>query len=570
MNIKTKTIFILVPLILTVVALIGVLSLFFARVGITRLASRVFAIKATQLESYTQEQWGLLVENDLNTEESFYNAFVDTVQNYAERTLIEGEDELIFVYNRTPTTNEAGEEVYEIVFSSPKVELSAKEIKDVNNIIAEQLNAENYINFLQTRFNINGINRVGHYTELAEPEWNMLVTNYASSFYKPVSDIIIATIVLGIIAIIAGVIVVLLYSSTLVRPIARMLESMKRIIETDNLNERVKIEYNDEVGQLSKTFNVMLMSLEKASSTIKEFAFSSVIAKRNENKIRTVFQKYVPNSVINEIIKDPSRMLEGQSKEIAILFTDIRNFTSISEQYAPHELVNILNSYFEGIIDVITKHNGVVDKFIGDAVMAFFGSPMALENASLNALHACNEVRQVIDKFNLELQGKGKPLFNTGIGLNYGLTTVGNIGSEKKMDYTIIGDQVNLGSRLEGLTKEYGVDFIFSNSIKTHLPEDFPIRAVDLVQVKGKTTGEFIYTTDIEVDDRRMMIFKIHNQGFKSYLAKDFEQALKSFQEVQEIDNTDHLSQVFIKRCEIFISQPPSPSWDGIYMMRSK
>ncbi len=570
MSIRTKIILVLIPLIIAIVALVGIISIFFTRIGITRLASRSLSFKSIQLENYTNEQWALLVDDDLSTQVEYLDAFIGTVREYAIRTLIEEESELIFVYNSNPITNSEGEKVYEIVFASDSIDIKQEDIRLLNEIIAEQKQNVHLGNFLQKNFVIDNTNRIGYYFDFDDRGWTFVLSNKVSTFYKPVYDITTTTIIITIIAIIAGIIVILMFTNTLVAPLKQMLNSMKNIIKTNNLTERVKVEYKDEVGQVSKTFNIMIEELEKASESIKQFAFSSILAKRNENKIRNIFQKYVPNSVINDLFKDPTKMLEGQSRKIAIIFTDIRGFTTISEKFTPDELVKVLNTYFETIVEIITNHGGIIDKYIGDAVMAFFGAPMELENPSYVALQACNEMRIAIDNFNQALEEQGLPLFRTGIGLNYGLTTVGNIGSEKKMDYTIIGDEVNLGSRLEGLTKQYGVDFIFSHSVQQQLPDTMVSRFVDLVQVKGKTRGELIYTTDIHMTPEKEALFTIHNKGFEAYCNKQFQRAVEYFRQVQTMDATDTLSTIFIDRCNMYISTPPPPSWNGIYVATKK
>ena len=570
MSIRTKIILVLIPLIITIVSFIGVISIFFTRLGITRLVARSLSFKSAQLENYTSEQWALLLDDNLNVQTEYLDAFVDTVREYSIRTLIEEESELVFAYNSNPTINSVGEEEYEIVFLSDNISITQEELQSLNTVIFEQKQNVDLGNFLQKNFIIDNINRVGYYFEFDDRGWIFVLSNKVSTFYKPVYDITMITIIIIIVAIISGIIVILLFTNILVAPLKQMLISMKKIIRTNNLSERVKVEYKDEVGQVSKTFNIMISDLEKSSEIIKQFAFSSILAKRNENKIRNIFQKYVPNSVINDLFKDPTKMLEGQSRELAIVFTDIRSFTTISEQFSPNELVKILNSYFKSVVDIITNHGGIIDKYIGDAVMAFFGAPVELENASYSALKACNEMRTAINNFNDVLEQEDLPIFKTGIGLNYGITTVGNIGSEKKMDYTIIGDEVNLGSRLEGLTKQYGLDFIFSHSVKQQLPTTIVARQVDLVQVKGKTHGELIYTIDIDMTSKKEVLFNIHNKGFHAYCNRQFQEAIEYFRQVKQMDSTDNLASIFIDRCNILINSPPPSSWNGVYVATQK
>ena len=199
--------------------------------------------------------------------------------------------------------------------------------------------------------------------------------------------------------------------------------------------------------------------------------------------------------MIETIFANPESMLVGDTRSVAILFSDIRSFTTISERSRPDELVATLNRYFSILVDIIMDRHGIVDKYIGDAVMAFFGAPVSYENDALDAVRAAATIADALDRFNAEQRTSGGPVFTTGLGINYGEVTVGNIGSERKMDYTVIGDTVNLASRLEGLTKYYGQPLVISSTVESRVSHEVPCRLIDTVVVKGKTVGERIYTT---------------------------------------------------------------------------
>ena len=249
------------------------------------------------------------------------------------------------------------------------------------------------------------------------------------------------------------------------------------------------VEYHDEIGGLAQTFNLMVGELEKAYGQIKSFAFKAVLAQKREQKIRNIFQKYVPKDVIDRFFKNPESMLVGENRILSILFSDIRSFTTISERMTPDELVDSLNRYFNVMVDIIMAKGGIVDKYIGDAIMAFFGAPVKHEDDALQSVMAGLEMEEALAGFNARQKAAGKPEFQIGVGINYGEVTVGNIGTEKKMDYTVIGDMVNLASRLEGLTKQYHQRLIISETLHEKVKDAVPCRLLDSVAVKGKERG---------------------------------------------------------------------------------
>ena len=231
---------------------------------------------------------------------------------------------------------------------------------------------------------------------------------------------------------------------------------------------------------------------------ILTFIFSIIwkySTERKEKKyIRNTFSRYVSPDVISEILADPNKLgLTGQKKELTILFSDIRGFTSISEKLSPEKLIELLNQYFTLMTDLIMESGGAVDKYIGDAIMAFWGAPLDDPNHSDNAckigLAMIKELElkreEWIDKFGVDLR--------IGIGINTGPVIIGNIGSDKRFDYTVIGDSVNLASRLEGLTKEYGIELIVSQFTKDQASKDFVFKYLDEVRVKGKEEEVKIY-----------------------------------------------------------------------------
>jgi adenylate cyclase len=220
-----------------------------------------------------------------------------------------------------------------------------------------------------------------------------------------------------------------------------------------------------------------------------------VVNEQQEKKhIRQTFSKFVSKSVVDELLQDPSKIkLGGDKKLLTVLFSDIRGFTSISEKFTPEGLVEHLNIYLQGMTDTIIKYDGTLDKYIGDAVMAFWGAPIEMEDHALNACKSAIEMIHALHGMNRKWRHENKPTLNIGIGINTGDMVVGNMGSNARMDYTIMGDNVNLGSRLEGATKFYKVGIIISESTYQYVKDDIIARELDLIRVKGKELPVKLY-----------------------------------------------------------------------------
>jgi adenylate cyclase len=347
--------------------------------------------------------------------------------------------------------------------------------------------------------------------------------------------------------------------------------TMKEIISTSDLSKRVVVEYHDEIGQLAQTFNLMVGELEKAYRQIKTFAFSSIVAQKREQKFRNIFQKYVPREVIESVIRNPEAMLVGENRVLSVLFCDIPNFPAIAESMPPDELVNTLNRYFTEMVDnTIIRWQGTPDKYIEYAIMALFGAPVKTQQDALNSVMAGIEMSEALDRFNDEEKARGKPAFQIGIGINYGVVTVGNIGSEKKMDYTVIGDMVNLASRLSGLTKTYRQRLIISESLHNKVEKDVPCRLLDSVAVKGRKQGIKVYTAKKSLDEREKEAWGRHELGMTEYYARNFTKAVGHFKEVLEILPGDDVARILMERSRAFEKNPPPEGWDGVEVMHTK
>lgn len=561
MRIQNKIFSVIIPLVLITLVISGSISALSAYFGLKRFGVQYQSLKAYQIEQYINNQWNILQEGKIKITESYLEILAKDIISFSS-SLIRNNSEIIFIVDETNVVKAS---------TSPETvtEENALTLQSIVRVM-KTTNAAISRKWIEKSFMINDQKYIGYFFSFEPLNWTIFVTDSQKAFFQSVRNIIYITLSVIAIALIIGIFIIIIFTRALTTPINKLISSMHNIIRSKDLSQRVPIVYKDEVGTLSHTFNVTIEELEEAYKEIRTFAFESVLAKKQENKIRHIFQKYVPNSVINTLFKDPSRMLAGEEKPLAILFTDIRSFTTISESYKPSELVAELNIYFEKTVSVIVQNQGIIDKYIGDAIMAFFGAPTTLKNSSLSAVQAALEMQAQIQQFNEYLHKKDKPQFITGMGINYGQVTVGNIGSEHKMDYTVIGDAVNLASRLEGLTKEYKQHLIFSHSVCDKIRNLIPCRFIDLVQAKGKTEGEKIYTTVPEFNSKIIDSFALHNQAVQLYFEREFAKALLLFEKVVTILGNDFLAHLYIERCKKYIENPPPQDWNGVFVMTTK
>ncbi|SRR5579871_1477110 len=296
---------------------------------------------------------------------------------------------------------------------------------------------------------------------------------------------------------------------------------------------------------------------------------------RHSRYMKQMFQSMVAPKVVEEILKLPAGIeLGGEEKELTVMFSDVRSFTTFSEKHTPHEVVEILNEYLTQMTYLIFQTEGTLDKYIGDAIMAFWGAPTAQVD---HAYRACSTALGMVDLLHNVLHPKweieGKEKLQVGVGLNTGPMVVGFVGSESIKNYTLIGDAVNLGSRLEGTTKEYHVEIIIAESTYEHVKNDMLCRELDLIKVKGKNEPIRIY----ELVDHRLkgagakeMKAKAFEEGLALYRQQKWDEAIQRFKNCLELDPKDGPAEIFIKRCGHLKQAPPGPNWDGVFVMKTK
>ena len=302
-------------------------------------------------------------------------------------------------------------------------------------------------------------------------------------------------------------------------------------------------------------------------------AWGFFVETRGKRQLARLFGQYIPPELVDEMDKAPEEVsLAGESREMTVLFSDVRGFTSISENLEPSELTRLMNAFLTPMTRVIHQHRGTIDKYMGDAIMAFWGAPLADRDHARNALFAAREMQQTMESLQPEFERQGWPPLRVGIGLNTGIMNVGNMGSEFRMAYTALGDAVNLGSRLEGLTRTYGVDLIASESTRHAVPE-FEYRELDVVRVKGKDRPVAIFEPLGPVDeiDRELRkALKRYHTALERYRQRDWDAAEREMFSLSREYPDDPIYPMYLDRIMHFRNQPPPDDWDGVFTHSTK
>jgi class 3 adenylate cyclase len=388
----------------------------------------------------------------------------------------------------------------------------------------------------------------------------VLLRNDANRTIDKQNQVMLISVALTVLAAILSLVFATLVSAGMTRPVRRLLEGA-RAVEAGKLDGTLVATSQDEIGHLTTAFNRMVEQL------------------RLKERLRETFGKYVDPRVVEGLIEGPALAAEGQRRVMTVLFCDVKGFTSTSEGMTPQGLVKVMNRYFSTMSAPIRAHQGIIDKYIGDAIMAYWGPPFAdhAEQARLASLAAL-EMVSLIPQLQSELpellgiRTLPKP-FDLRIGIATGEVLVGSIGSELMMSYTVMGDTVNLASRLEGANKEYGGRILVSEATIAGAAGAIEAREIDLLVTLGQTRPQAVYeimarkgeltATQIELRDR-------FAEGLAAYRARRWDDARRAFEAALKAVPGDGPSMTFIKRLEPFAAAPPNDGWDGAWHLERK
>lgn len=348
-----------------------------------------------------------------------------------------------------------------------------------------------------------------------------------------------------ILAIIMGFLLARMYS----RPLVYLAESSEAITQLD-LTQKDPIESHIlEVFRLSETQERMIAALDS-------------------------FSRYVPTDVVRELLKrGEAARLGGRATEITVSFCDIRGFTSITETMDPQALSSHLSGYFENLMQILMNNHGTIDKMIGDAIMTMWGAPKEDSEQCLHAVYACLRCQEFLTVFNSEVEKNGLPRLDTGFGISTGVAMVGNFGAPYRMNYTAIGDIVNLSSRLEGLNKLYGTGILVTEAVKNRTGDCFEWRLIDLVAVKGKTVPDRIFEplgekNKVSADD--LAFARSYETAFAAFLNRNFAEVPAHLHAALQLRPEDYSVKNLLAKSKHYEENPPPPDWQGIRNLREK
>lgn len=303
-------------------------------------------------------------------------------------------------------------------------------------------------------------------------------------------------------------------------------------------------------------------------------SFRMIFEEREKRRVRKTFERYVAPGVIALIEKDPGKYLKtgGESKELTVMFSDIRSFTSIAEGLTPDELVFLLNQYLGEMTDILFRRWGTLDKYIGDAIMGFWGSPFPQDDHAIRSCACALDMRTRLHELNMQWKAEGRKELAIGVGINTGEMNVGNMGSARRFSWTVMGDNVNLASRLEGITKQYHVQCVVSESTYLATKEHYTFREIDRIQVVGKRLPVTIYElldwgrNEAQYTERIARF----SEALTAYRRQQWEEAIDLFTKLQDKFPEDSISETFITRSYLYMNAPPEPDWDGVFAMKTK
>jgi adenylate cyclase len=352
---------------------------------------------------------------------------------------------------------------------------------------------------------------------------------------------------------------------------AWVLEKVKRVMDTGEADITVDAEI--EVAAQTLSVNLTIVPLTGAD----HMRLGSMVMLEDissEKRMKSTMSRYMDASIADQLLSNGADSMGGVSVPATVLFSDIRGFTTITEELGPQATVSMLNEYFEIMVDCLRQEDGMLDKFIGDAVMAAFGIPVAHRDDEDRAVRTSISMITRLADWNVIRLSEGKKPINIGIGLNTDFVVSGNIGAKKRMDYTIIGDGVNLAARLESACKQYAAKILISEFTQKKLRGTYRMREIDLVVVKGKTQPVAVFEVlDYHTEQtfpNLMDVVSHFRDGIAKYRRGEFDLAIKAFEQALGFNPDDKLSQIYIERCRLLQQHPPEGVWDGVWRMEDK
>lgn len=440
------------------------------------------------------------------------------------------------------------------IVAHPKVQYALKDISELDAKWA----AEAYRYFKENKdnefqFEENGekyIATVYDVPGFKYDNWHIFVIVPVQDIIGPVWRANLITLLLCGVIFLLGLALVSILSRHISAPIRALADDLLRVKEFDiDTTQRVRSRVK-EVHMMSTAIHAMKVGLQS-------------------------FERYVPQKLVKKLISSgEAATLGGRKRRVTMFFSDIADFTSISEKVGDEKIMTQMNEYFDSLAKTISHYSGTVDKYIGDSLMAFWGAPVRDPDHVLNACHAAIACQKSVALQNKQWEAVGKVPFPTRIGVHCGDVVIGNLGSSDRINYTAIGDNVNVASRLEQLNKVYGTEIIISEAVYNEVGDKFIVRLLDRVIVKGRSTPHNIYQLIAENTPENQAQYKEFTQNFAAafayYQAQEWDKAIAAFSEYAERFDDDKAANLFIKRSQQFKAEPPETNWNGVWIYTSK
>ena len=347
-----------------------------------------------------------------------------------------------------------------------------------------------------------------------------------------------------------------------------ILESLSRVQETGEADLTLDADISFGEGETSSVnLNIECLNDVKEQPIGFMLVFEDITT---EKRVKSTMAKYMDRELADRLLEGGE--LAGTTQQATVLFSDIRNFTGMSESLGAREMVSMLNDYFSEMVEVVSTRHGMLDKYIGDAIMAVFGTPFPGPEDADNAVRAAIEMMEKLRVFNRSRALRGLSPIDIRLGINTGEVVAGNIGSPKRVDYTVIGDSVNLASRLEGANKFYGTCILISQNTYQALKDQYPVRELDLIRVKGRGEPVAVYQVlEIGEDAKDAGVAcDLFAAGLASYRAREWSEAAHCFREALAACAEDNPSRLFLDRSEHYLATPPDDAWDGVWSLTEK
>lgn len=399
----------------------------------------------------------------------------------------------------------------------------------------------------------NNQNYLAYFTSFPESfgkNWIIGILAPEDDFLGSIKKVLYYLLLISLIILLISFFIAIFLANKLSRPIEQLTQ---KVLEVKDLN---------------------LESSEWVRSPIREISQMSAAVESMKKGLRA-FKRYVPATLVKQLIESGEDVsIGGKERELTLFFSDIKGFTTISENTSPKELMIQLSKYFNEVCRIIEEEKGTLDKFIGDAVMAFWGAPILHEDHAVRTCRSALRCQKAIRDLNDKWHKEGRYIFETRMGIATGYSIVGNMGSQERMNYSVIGDNVNLAARLEGANKRYGTEIIISKSTYRYIQYDFICRILDQITVKGKSEAVIIYELLAEKDSPDADQFQLFSDKFSHayhcYENRQWENAKKGFEAVLELRPEDIPSKNYLEKCLQFLQKEPDLTWSPITRLSSK